>query len=348
MDGNTYPRLHNAMWPGLVGKGPDSEPPIDLDTMLKLTAGARANGTKFEGVDLFLADPHTSIDSSKDDVKRLADKISGHGLAVGSVVAPVWPPVGGGSAMGSADERRQFLTMVDKACRIARQLSDIGVRKTGIVRIDSATGVRDWAAHPAENQKAVAKTFSEACDVAERHGERLAAEGEICWGGMHSWKHLVELLEMVGRPKTLGFQADMAHTMLYTLGYNAPEHRILPKDYDWKDRNTLDQALKEVAHALRPWTIDFHVAQNDATVKGEGSHDKTGRHCMVGDPNGKLDIVKHAGYWLRDDKGELTKVCKHICWDGCMFPNSEMMKQRTWDDILGAMVAVREAHGWRD
>ena len=98
---------------------------------------------------------------------------------------------------------------------------------------------------------------------------------------------------------------------------------------------------------MRPWTIDFHVAQNDATVKGEGSHDKTGRHCMVGDPNGKLDITRHAGYWLRDDKGELTKVCKHICWDGCMFPNSEMMKQKTWDDILGAMVAVREAHGWR-
>ena len=37
---NAYPKLHNAMWPGLVGKGPDSEPPIDLDTMLDLTAKA--------------------------------------------------------------------------------------------------------------------------------------------------------------------------------------------------------------------------------------------------------------------------------------------------------------------
>jgi hypothetical protein len=346
MDGNSYPKLHNAMWPGLVGKGPDSEPPIDLDTMLKLTAAARADGAKFEGVDLFLADPHTSIDSGKDDVQRLADKISGYGLTVGSVVAPVWPPVGGGSAMGSAEERKQFLTMVEKACRIARQLHDVGIRQSGVVRIDSASGVHDWAAHPAANQQAIAKTFGEACDIAEQYGERLAAEGEICWGGMHSWKHMVQILEMVGRPKTLGFQADMAHTMLYTMGYNAAEHRILPKDYDWRDRKTLDHALKAVAHALRAWTIDFHVAQNDATVKGEGSHDKTGRHCMVGDPNGKLDITYHAGFWLRDDKGELTKVCKHICWDGCMFPNSEMMKQKTWDDILGAMVAVREAHGW--
>ena len=346
VSGNNYPKLHNAMWPGLVGKGPDSEPPIDLDTMLRLTAAARANDAKFEGVDLFLADPHTSIDSSKDDIKRLADNIAGYGLAVGSVVAPVWPPVGGGSAMGSPEERKMFTTMVEKACRIARQRRDIGIRQTGVVRIDSATSVHDWATHLAENQATIAKTFSEACDVAEQYGERLAAEGEICWGGMHSWKHMVELLEMVGRPKTLGFQADMAHTLLYTMGYNAPEHRVLPKDYDWKDRGMLDGAIKEVAHALRPWMIDFHVAQNDATVKGEGSHDKTGRHCMVGDPNGKLDITRHAGFWLRDDKGEVTKVCKHICWDGCMFPNSEMMKGKTWDDILGAMVAVRDAHGW--
>ena len=87
--------------------------------------------------------------------------------------------------------------------------------------------------------------------------------------------------------------------------------------------------------ALRPWTIDFHVAQNDGTVKGFGSHDKTGRHCLVTDPNGKLDIPKHAGFWLRDDNGELTKAFRHICWDGCMFPNEVMMKQQTWNDILG-------------
>ena len=37
--GHAKPALHNAMWPGLVGKGgPDAEPPIDLDTMLDLTA----------------------------------------------------------------------------------------------------------------------------------------------------------------------------------------------------------------------------------------------------------------------------------------------------------------------
>jgi sugar phosphate isomerase/epimerase len=341
-----YPALHNAMWPGLVGKGPDSEPPIDLETMLNLTAAASVGGAKFEGVDLFLFDPHVSIDASDDDLKRLADEIASRRLVVGSLVAPVWPPTGGGSAMGSADDRKNFVTQVRKACRIAKKLNDLGIRKYGVIRIDSATSPSEWASDPAANQKKIAETFREACDVADGFGERLAAEGEICWGGMHSWKHNVELLELVNRPKTLGFQADMAHTLLFTLGYNAPEDRILPEGYDWSRRETLDEALKTMTHALRPWTIDFHVAQNDATVKGSGSHDKTGRHCLPKDPNGKLDIARHAGAWLRDDSGTVTRALRHICWDGCMFPNATMMQASTWNDVLGAMIAVRDAHGW--
>jgi len=98
--------------------------------------------------------------------------------------------------------------------------------------------------------------------------------------------------------------------------------------------------------ALRPWTFDVHIAQNDATVKGSGSHDKTGRHCLPHDPNGKLDIVRHAGFWLKDDSGRATRAVQHACWAGCMFPNATMTQQKTWDDILGVMVGVRDAHGW--
>jgi len=98
--------------------------------------------------------------------------------------------------------------------------------------------------------------------------------------------------------------------------------------------------------ALRPWTIDFHVAQNDGTVFGSGTHDKTGRHCLPFDPQGKLDVVKHAGFWMRDERGEVTRQFQHICWDGCMFPNETMMKAGTWNDVLRLMADVREAHGW--
>src|SRR6266850_2304139 len=214
---SNFPKVHNAMWPGLVGKGgPGDEPCIDLDTMLDLTAAAEVDGVRFDGVDIFLFEPHVSIDSTDDDLKRLADRVAKRNFVIGSLVAPVWPPTGGGSAMGSAEERKNFLTQLRKACAIA-----------------------------------------------ESHGERLAAEGEICWGGMHSWKHMAELLVLVNRPKTLGLQSDMAHTLLFTLGYNAPHDRILPEGYDWSQKEVLYDALASMTRVLRPWVVDFHVAQND-------------------------------------------------------------------------------------
>src|SRR3954451_20136786 len=155
---HTFPALHNAMWPGLVGKGPDSEPPIDLDTMLNLTAAAGVDGTRFDGVDLFLSLPHTDIDSSDEDLRRLADKIASQNLAVGSLVAPVWPPTGGGSAMGDEAERGQFLTQVKKACRIGLKLRDLRIRKYGVIRIDSATSPSEWAKDPAGNTRRIADT----------------------------------------------------------------------------------------------------------------------------------------------------------------------------------------------
>jgi sugar phosphate isomerase/epimerase len=349
LESNNYPKLHNAAWPGVVGKDPETKnPPIDLDTMLDYTANAEFEGVKFDGVDVFLFDPHVNIDSTDDDLKAIAEKVQSRGLVVGSVVAPVWPPTGGGSSMDPGEGRAKFLEQVTKGCRIAQKLKELGVRPYGVVRIDSAAGPGDWADDPETHQETIAETFRQAADIAVDHGERLAAEGEICWAGMHSWRRMVQLLEMVDRPNVLGFQADMAHTLLYLMGYNAPEDAILPLDYDWSDKDRLDQALVELTEKLRPWTIDFHVAQNDGTVHGTGSHDKTGHHCVPDDPNGKLDIPHHAGFWLRDAAGEVTKATRHLCWDGCMFDNEVMEKPETWNSILAAMVAVRRQHGWSE
>ena len=346
---NSFPKLHNAMWPGIVGKGaPDSEPIIPIDTLLELTANAEANGQKFDGVDLFVTAPHFDIDSDVDAVKRMTDHIAGYGLKVGSFVAPIWAGAGGGSAMGTAEERKQFLSQVRKASEIGRQMRDLGIRPTGGIRVDSSTSVEAWDKDPKANSALIAETFREAGDIAADHGEVIVAEGEICWGGMHSWRTMRELLEAVGRPDQVGYQADMGHAMLYTLGYNAEADRILPPDFDWKDTAALDAAYRKVADALRPWTLDFHVGQSDGTVFGSGDHEKTGRHCRVDDPNGRLDIAKHSGFWLRDETGTLTKKMRHICWDGCMFPNSVMEDQQTWNNVLAAMVKVRDAHGWTE
>ncbi|MBD3674823.1 MAG: TIM barrel protein [Planctomycetaceae bacterium] len=338
---HTKPKLHNAMWPGLVGKEEGTDhPPISLERMLELTANAEVNGQKFDGIDYFLFLPHTDPDASDDEIKRIADLIASHDLAVGSLVAPVWPGTVGDSAMGDQEAQDKFVLAVEKACRIARIFNDHGVRKYGVIRIDSATGPAEWAKDPEAGTKKIAETFRRAAEVASAHGERLAAEGEICWAGMHSWRNMVNLLEEVDMPNVVGFQADLAHTYLYLMGYNAPEDALLKEGYSEEE---FWEAYKTMTDALRPWTIDFHVAQNDGDVHGTGSHDKTGKHCPADDPNGKLDIVKCSEYWL---DGAADRGIEHICWDGCMFPNEMLETQETWNTILDVMLKVREAHGW--
>jgi sugar phosphate isomerase/epimerase len=340
---NAFPKLHNAMWPGLIGKGDDEglEPPISLEKMLEWTAEAEVDGQKFEGVDYFLFQPHTDPDADNDELKRIADLIAGHDLVVGSLVAPVWPGTVGDSAMGDDESREKFLDAIRKACRIAGVFNDIGIRDYGVIRIDSAEfGVEQWGHDKAANTARIAETFRMAADIAADHGERLAAEGEICWAGMHSWRDMLDLLEAVDRPDTLGFQADQAHTYLYLMGYNAPEHALVGAEYTDEE---FYPAYESMTDQLRPWTIDFHVAQNDGTVHGAGSHDKTGRHCQADDPNGRLDITRTAEYWLRDAP---SRGIQHICWDGCMFSNEVLETPGTWNAILKAMIDVRDAHGW--
>ena len=228
------------MWPGLVGKGgPGAEPPIDLDTMLDHDREGRGQRRRSSTASICSSSIRTSASIRRTTTSSSwPTSIGRRDLVVGSLVAPVWPPTGGGSAMGSDEERKAFVTQVRKACAIAQEAErDLGIRKYGVIRIDSAASPADWAKDPAGNTKKIAETFRQAADVAEAYGERLAAEGEICWGGMHSVKRMVELLE-AGRtgPKTVGFQADMAHTLLFTLGYNAPEDRILPENFDWSDQ----------------------------------------------------------------------------------------------------------------
>ncbi|HTL28869.1 MAG TPA: methyltransferase domain-containing protein, partial [Tepidisphaeraceae bacterium] len=83
----------------------------------------------------------------------------------------------------------------------------------------------------------------------------------------------------------------------------------------------LDRAISEMARVLRP-----------------------GGALLV------ANLASHntAGHWLRDASGSLTRSIRHICWDGCMFPNDVMMKPQTWNDILAVMVNVREQHGWSE
>ena len=186
---NNYPKLHNAAWPGLVGKGDGGEPPIDLDTMLDLTAAAEVDGVEVRRL------RHLPLPSALQHRRRRRRDRN------------AWPTRPGREASRSArwscrsirapaaarpwaarPIRRSFWARCTRRCHVARRLRELGVRPHGVVRIDSVCSVEAWSEDPKGNQKRIADTFREACKIAEDHGERLAAEGEICWGGMHSWR----------------------------------------------------------------------------------------------------------------------------------------------------------------
>src|SRR3546814_16675774 len=58
-------------------------------------------------------------------------RIASYGLKVGSFVAPIWDGAGGGSAMGSVEDRKRFVSQVRKAAAIGQQMRELGIRPTG-------------------------------------------------------------------------------------------------------------------------------------------------------------------------------------------------------------------------
>ena len=322
---NNYPKLHNAAWPGVVGKGRDSEPPIDLDTMLDLTAAAEVDGQKFDGFDLFLFAPHVDIDASDDELKTLADKASSRGagdrLGRRAGLAADRRRLGDGERRRSAKVSRsgaQGLPHRQQAARAGHSPRRRGADRLGqrrqpngakAIRKRIAGGSPTRFARPARSPRNSASGFR----------PRAKSAGAACTvgGGWCSfWKWSIAR-------KRSAFRPTWPTRCCTCWAYNAPEDAILPADFDWNDTAKLDAALKQVTAALRPWTNDFHVAQNDATVHGTGSHDKTGRHCLPNDPNGKLEH-RQSRRLLAPRRRAATspRSCRHICWDGCMFPNA--------------------------
>ena len=91
------PKLHNAMWPGLVGKGSPGAEPASNSTPCSTSRPRReVNGADSTASICSSSTRTSSIDATDDEMKKLADKIAGRGFVVGSLVAPVWPPTGGG------------------------------------------------------------------------------------------------------------------------------------------------------------------------------------------------------------------------------------------------------------
>ena len=201
--------------------------------------------------------------------------------------------------------RKNFLEQVRKGCRIAKSFASWASARTASSGSTRPAASADWAKDPEATRRRSPRLSSRPPTIAKDHGERLAAEGEICWGGMHSWRTMVDLLERVGEPEDLGFQADMAHTLLYTLGENAPEDRILPEGLRL-ERQADPRRSPENADRTR-CAPGRSTSTSPRTTPPSSARARTTTPAAIAwptDPNGKLDIPHHAGFWLRDDAGK--------------------------------------------
>ena len=346
---NNYPKLHNAAWPGVVGKGDGGEPPIDLDTMLDLTAAAEFEGVKFDGFDLFLYHPHFNIDGGDDEIQRLADKARARTWPIGTVVAPVWPPTGGGSAMGDGSGPGAVSRHKCKRLPRGRAAAATGRaaqrRRAHRLRLAGGSLVRRPRGQPETHRRDLPRGLQD-----RRRPRRAAGRRRRDLLGRHAQLEADAPTAGDGRPPA-DARLSGRHGPYAPLpaGLQRPGRRPAAARFRLaRPGGASTRAYGRLTAALRPWTIDFHVAQNDATVHGSGSHDKTGRHCLPDDPSGKLDIPRHAGYWLRDERRPADQAHPPHLLGRLHVPQRHDDEAGTWNRILRAMVAVRDAHGWKE
>ena len=266
-----YPALHNAMWPGLVGKGAgrraadrsrhDARPD-------RRRRGRRRQVRRRRSVPVRPARQHR-LDRRRPEAARR----QGRARRTWSS-ARWWRRSGRRPAAArrwaATTERKAFLTQVRKACAIGRKLRDLGIRQYGVIRIDSAASPADWAKDPGrqheEDRRDVPRRRRHRRGLRRaarrRRGDLLGrhAQLEAQRRAARSWSDRPKTRRLPGR--------HGAHAALHAGLQRARGSRSCPEDFDWSDRTTLDDALQKMTRALRPWTIDFHVAQNDAHGQG--------------------------------------------------------------------------------
>ncbi len=241
---NTFPKLHNAMWPGLVGKGsPGAEPTIDLDTMLDLTAAAEVDGIKFDGVDMFLYDPHINIDISDDDLKATADKIAAKGFVVGSVVAPVWFDA---SAMGDDQQREQLPDrhpqgVPDRQAAPRAGRPAVWRRPDRLGLLARPTGPRTPRATSRRSPRPSSRPRRSPAITASGSPPRARSAGAACTPGGR-WS---TCSSASASPRRSASRPTWRTRSSTRSARTRPRTGSCPKDYDWNDRETLDAALQD-------------------------------------------------------------------------------------------------------
>ena len=334
---NTFPKIHNAMWPGLVGKGsPDAEPTIDLDTMLNLTAAAQVDGIRFDGVDIFLYEPHINIDISDEALKAVAGKIADKGFVVGSVVAPVWFDA---SAMGDQRQRDNYLTAIRKACRIAKKLRELGVRPSRrgphrLRRPRPPTGPKTRRVTSKRSPKPSSGPPRSLAITANAWPPKEKSAGAGCTRGAR-WSICSKRSANL-RPSA--FRPICPHTLLV----HARRKRTAGPDLAQglrleRPRCPLTRPAARTADGSRygPGRLIFMSRRTTARSSARAPTTTPAATRLATDPNGKPEYPPSRGILApRRERQAHQEDPPHLLGRLYMFPNAVMTDPKTWTDIL--------------
>ena len=276
-------------------KAPDSEPPIDLDTMLDLTATAsverrqvrRRRSVSVRSARRASTRPTTSSSGSPTNPRRDNSSSARWSRRCGRrpAAARRW------ATKTSAAVRHAGAEGLRDRQEAARHRHSQLRRRPHRFRREPAEWAKDPARQHEEDRGDLPRGLRRS-PKATANGSRPKARsaGAACTAG----SGMSSCSNRSAGPRRSASRRTWRTRCSSRWATTRPRTGSCPQRFDWTDTERARRgAAEDDAQALRPWTIDFHVAQNDATVKGSGSHDKTGRHCLPDDPNGKLDIVKH-------------------------------------------------------
>ena len=237
----------------------------------------------------------------------------------------------------SDEERKKFLTQVEKACRDrpdAARARHPPVRRRPH-RLGGQPG--DWAATRRATRRRSPRPSAQAARHRRDHGERLAAEGEICWGGMHCWRHIVELLERSGGPKTRRLPGRHgAHAALHARRQRA---RGSAAAGGLRLVGPGDARRRAQDNDRRAAALDDRFPRRPERRARSRARARTTRPAATACrsiPTASSTSSSTPASGCATTSGKLDAAVEHICWDGCMFPNAVMTKPQTWNDVLAS------------
>ena len=290
----------------------------------------------------------SSIDAGDDDLKRLADKIRAKRLrrrvARRAGVAADRRRIGDGQRRGAQEFRDAGAEGVRDRAEAARPRHP-PVRR-GAHRFRGQSRRLGEGSRPATRSRLPTRSARPATSRTS-FGERLAAEGEICWGGMHSWKRMVRAAGDGRSPEDArvsgrhGAHAAL-HDGIQRAGGSPPPRRARLDDRSGARRGAENRDQRAAA-------VDDRLPRRTERRDRSRARARTTRPgATASRPIRTASSTSSAtpACGCATNSGEPTQAFQHICWDGCMFPNATMMQAKTWNDVLRLLIEVRNAHGW--